>query len=469
MNSNVSKKKTLIPFSSFSLFTTIFILFILNIKIKYINCQHICSDFNLCPKCSLCGDEKNPECDCEWKEAEQQCVDKTSSNFGLREWQIELSSSCDIEKEYSYCKTKSSYTLEDFVDDQIKIEINQDDNGYYGQYFKLCKFELTDGLMENSYQISIDYSQDNKVISKPTISFTYRHLEGDIQKEKTETITDNYEESFSQTTCFTFIVLFKDNYNFMPVSITITITSNLKAKLLASFLIGLVFIILIFALICCTSNYLNRRTREHLRLLRAQRDLQIFQPMQMGNEDDQERIKEENTAKLNKIFEVLMPEHLYKKEYNQYGGGCSICLENFNKKSKVSITSCNHVFHYKCINEWLFKNIFCPKCPNCNHEILNDYDNINNMNNMNNYCYNININNDDSNSNSNGEECYNKNNGVNSNTLQIRKRNDNANNQEQRKTLDLSGPNQNIDISVAGMRGSISSTKRRIFKKKKKN
>ena len=467
MNSNVSKKKTLIPFSSFSLFTTIFILFILNIKIKYINCQHICSDFNLCPKCSLCGDEKNPECDCEWKEAEQQCVDKTSSNFGLREWQIELSSSCDIEKEYSYCKTKSSYTLEDFVDDQIKIEINQDDNGYYGQYFKLCKFELTDGLMENSYQISIDYSQDNKVISKPTISFTYRHLEGDIQKEKTETITDNYEESFSQTTCFTFIVLFKDNYNFMPVSITITITSNLKAKLLASFLIGLVFIILIFALICCTSNYLNRRTREHLRLLRAQRDLQIFQPMQMGNEDDQERIKEENTAKLNKIFEVLMPEHLYKKEYNQYGGGCSICLENFNKKSKVSITSCNHVFHYKCINEWLFKNIFCPKCPNCNHEILNDYDNINNMNNMNNYCYNININNDDSNS--NGEECYNKNNGVNSNTLQIRKRNDNANNQEQRKTLDLSGPNQNIDISVAGMRGSISSTKRRIFKKKKKN
>ena len=57
--------------------------------------------------------------------------------------------------------------------------------------------------------------------------------------------------------------------------------------------------------------------------------------------------------------------------------GCSICLAEFKKKSKVSITSCKHVFHYKCIHDWLYKNIKNPKCPNCNHEILNDDDESN--------------------------------------------------------------------------------------------
>ena len=73
-----------------------------------------------------------------------------------------------------------------------------------------------------------------------------------------------------------------------------------------------------------------------------------------------------------------MAQHLYKKEYNEYGGGCSICLGEFKKKSKVSITSCKHVFHYKCIHDWLYKNIRNPKCPNCNNEILNEEENNNN-------------------------------------------------------------------------------------------
>ena len=39
------------------------------------------------------------------------------------------------------------------------------------------------------------------------------------------------------------------------------------------------------------------------------------------------------------------------------------------------------MFHYKCISDWLYKNIRNPKCPNCNHEILNDdEENNNNVN-----------------------------------------------------------------------------------------
>ena len=456
MQSNVMKKKTSFQFFCFPLFANIFILFIFNIKLKYINCQVDClSSYNSsCPECSLCGDEKNAQCECEWNEENQLCQSKTTSDTGLKEWYVEISTSCDITKEYnSYCSSKTSFALDDFVENQIKITIDKDENDYYGQFFKVCRYEYTDESMENIYQINIDYSPENKILFKPIIAFSYSYKEGNQSKGKTLTINDNYEENFSQITKFVFIVLFKDNYTFNPVSITITLTSNLKTKLLVTFAIGFVIILIIFTVICCTSNYLNRRTREHLRLLRAQRDLQIYQPMDMGSEVNQDELKENNTEKLTKIFEVLMPEHLYKKEYNQYGGGCSICLENFKKNSKVSITTCNHVFHYKCINEWLFKNILCPKCPNCNHEILEDYDKINNNN---------------FNDNNNGEQLFGKkidkiDNDIK--TIQVKKKNDGH-----RRTMDFSSQNPNIDISVVGMRNSVVSTSKRnmIGKKKKK-
>ena len=69
-----------------------------------------------------------------------------------------------------------------------------------------------------------------------------------------------------------------------------------------------------------------------------------------------------------------MKKTFYKDVNNQNGGICTICLNKFDEKSEVSITSCKHIFHYQCIYNWLFKNIKNPKCPNCKHEILKDVD-----------------------------------------------------------------------------------------------
>jgi len=84
-----------------------------------------------------------------------------------------------------------------------------------------------------------------------------------------------------------------------------------------------------------------------------------------------------NKQKLDYLFNNKMAKYLYKKEYNQYGGGCTIWLAEFNKKSEVSITTCNHVFHYKCIHDWLYQNVKNPKCPNCSHEVLKEEDEFN--------------------------------------------------------------------------------------------
>jgi len=41
---------------------------------------------------------------------------------------------------------------------------------------------------------------------------------------------------------------------------------------------------------------------------------------------------------------------------------CVICLDQFEKKDKITNLKCNHVFHHVCIVEWTLKNKSCPLC-----------------------------------------------------------------------------------------------------------
>ena len=41
---------------------------------------------------------------------------------------------------------------------------------------------------------------------------------------------------------------------------------------------------------------------------------------------------------------------------------CPICLEQYIKKDKIIELSCNHIFHKKCIKEWIKDNNTCPQC-----------------------------------------------------------------------------------------------------------
>ena len=48
---------------------------------------------------------------------------------------------------------------------------------------------------------------------------------------------------------------------------------------------------------------------------------------------------------------------------------CTICISSFIiNRSRISITPCNSVFHYKCLNKWLNQNLNHPKYPNCNFD-----------------------------------------------------------------------------------------------------
>ena len=449
---------------------------IIQIELNSIIAQDSCT-FSSCSTCIMCGLESSPQCNCNWDNIEKKC--STNLTNSLSKWYKELKNCDKTNEQLTYCSTKTYYTIDDFSDDNIQILINKDSNNIYGKYFVYCLYEFYDEKQQYSYEISIRFNSEIIAFERPKIAISYYAEQDGQMKGNEEEISNDYDISLTKVYNLNFMVLLKSQYTLSPITLIITKTSNIKAKLFVTLLVGFIFLILIFTIICCTTNYLNKRTREQLRLLRVQRDLENFQQMNqlqvVKSGVDQDLLKKQNTEKLNRLFETTLVEHSYKKEYNQYGGGCSICLENFNKKSKVSITSCSHVFHYKCIHEWLFKNILCPKCPNCNNEVLNEKENKDNNININNVIHKNNNNNKNS---SENDEEENRDvildNNINMKSTKAIKRQTNGAinfNESKRKTIDLSSQ-RNILNSSSKLRNTLggkSSSNRNILRLNKKS
>lgn len=41
---------------------------------------------------------------------------------------------------------------------------------------------------------------------------------------------------------------------------------------------------------------------------------------------------------------------------------CSICMEQVQLETEVTVLPCNHWFHYNCIEPWLSQHNTCPHC-----------------------------------------------------------------------------------------------------------
>jgi hypothetical protein len=84
-----------------------------------------------------------------------------------------------------------------------------------------------------------------------------------------------------------------------------------------------------------------------------------------------EEIKRENKEMLEKYFLTDLRPRKYDRKLNEYGSHCTICQEDF-KPNQLDVIKlfCKHIFHYKCLKDWLDLILLAPKCPNCNDQIL---------------------------------------------------------------------------------------------------
>lgn len=81
---------------------------------------------------------------------------------------------------------------------------------------------------------------------------------------------------------------------------------------------------------------------------------------------------QENNTIFGHINEIDISEHTSTMEYNQVQPtyqqpSCSICKENFDIHDTIRLLSCQHIYHKKCVDDWLKQH---PRCPTCNKNIV---------------------------------------------------------------------------------------------------
>lgn len=113
-----------------------------------------------------------------------------------------------------------------------------------------------------------------------------------------------------------------------------------------------------------------------------------------NNYPEYTKIVNKNKEKLDNLFKTeILPTKFNKNNVSNDCYNCTICMEDYiDNQSTVITTNCGHIFHQKCFKNWVYKNILCPKCPNCNYLILGpesniDLGNISMPSTINNYTY----------------------------------------------------------------------------------
>lgn len=85
--------------------------------------------------------------------------------------------------------------------------------------------------------------------------------------------------------------------------------------------------------------------------------------------DEIEDFEEFTDVEVKTLLETVNRTSELEVYYGTKKEHCTICCDNINYSQIVRKLKCGHIFHYKCIDEWLETN---TKCPNCRLNLLNE-------------------------------------------------------------------------------------------------
>ena len=359
------------------------IILIINLFELIIN-QSICN-YNDCFNCSLCGIEK--KCDCDWSPNSRSCKkDKEKSPFN---YNFDYFFSCYDEESLRIQKNYCGNTYIKFNEENIAyINLIENDGSYAAQnlYCEYIYDELVPDL-KFYYNLKINISPLLIEYMKLYITITYIDNKND-QKSITQ---NSFEEEYKKVKKIKIQIYFENELYKEPLSIKITKIEEKKNYNLYISISVIIFTAIICVIIII---FVSRKAAEN-----ARRRQEIY--LQMARENQRRRaeqfnrlhpsssvdpsssseseisIIEINTQKIEKLLKsTLLPIKYYKYLGVKNGNPsslCTICIEEFKEgKSKVSFTPCQHVFHHKCLKDWLMKNVLNPKCPNCNYNLLEE-------------------------------------------------------------------------------------------------
>jgi hypothetical protein len=168
----------------------------------------------------------------------------------------------------------------------------------------------------------------------------------------------------------------RSTYSTPPFDIMIGYENPSGINYIAMFL-SIVIVVIICG--CCSAAcykfsqiLMKRRLRQRHNISHvAQNEVYNLNANNVNNQTNLiDEIKEKNITVLNELFSTRFKPRKYSDNINEFKiATCSICLENFDG-TDVCVLDCKHIFHFKCIRDWLIKDSLKPKCPVCNDVIL---------------------------------------------------------------------------------------------------
>ena len=348
----------------------IFILF----QIFFINifCENYCYFGESClNSCTNCGNDNNyASCNyynlfCEthsgikfYEEYESKYIEYFSKNN-------QLNNICGNNNIKIYSKKSKTYEL---------LTINDVNSNFLKNQKLHCYYEFENNFYKESDKnitLIIEHKNDNNnarinfmiiiMLYSQTNSANIFDLNENNLNNNIESIDLKYYSGFTIYIDIDKIENIKDR-----LSISLNFINNSKLSPIYILLIilgGLILIILIILVISIIKSKLKKNQRQSNNNNNNNNNNNI-------NQDEIE--KKEKIKKIKQLFDTEFVPQYYSKELDDKEfDGCPICLKKYrNNVSKIVIISCNHIFHYKCIYDWLINNKHW-KCPICNFDLTN--------------------------------------------------------------------------------------------------
>ena len=352
----------------------ILILFLDKICSNNFNCP---LQYSNCFNCTTCGEEVDyySDCPCQWDIDTHSCknVAEKTPIFEVYQAFDKCIDTDSISIQEKFCGTTISN-----IDDEYNFKMPFVD-GRYGTQSIYCEYTLyaTD---DDDIYYNINYNFKTQYLSDlQTVHLYFKVVYSDSTSVYSSLSNPSLNKDFHTVKQIILKVYFEKGFPTFPFSLVITKQSD-NSKLALYITIGT---IILACIICALAIYcLSKKISENARLRQQTLFEMAMAHQQRRAERDEEedeyakekRIENENKMKIEfALKNYLKPKKFLKKFGVKDGTTCTICIDEFKeKRSRVSVTPCKHVFHYKCLSNWLSKNVMNPKCPNCNYNLIQD-------------------------------------------------------------------------------------------------
>ena len=417
-------------------------VFIITINIIFFNqiiitqTSHTCTNYVDCFNCSVCEEDSTNKCECHWDTNSKACGSGTEKTFNDKHYGY--FTSCTDDKSNSIIKQYCGETTLK-LNDKGEVEINIPKvYDRYGTSRLYCEYTF---IPEDNKDVffTIKYEVTNENYNQMELFLSLLFID---ETETSGYLSKNsFERDFDSIKQIKLGIYFKNGLTSKPLSFLIKKKKD-NTKLILYLTIGA---IILACIVCAIIIYfLSKKISQNARL-RQRTLMELAMERQRGEYDDrgsEAEIEEENRKKIEILLKTCLASKKFHKKYGAKDGNtCTICIEDFKEgRSNVSVTSCQHVFHYKCLSNWMIKNILNPKCPNCNYNLLQDV-NLQKLEEL----QTININKKNSETINSESQGINENNNMNSNSNNVIISRQTNNRQGQRRITNNQHHNQNTE------------------------